>query len=97
MSAKRMKTLPETMESTQKSYYFVSINRPLRAPFMDVNMLKKATKDYGINIDDGEFKIVSSDDTHAFYFKNSNRQVRPRRKILACHGDERGIHQYNIV
>ena len=70
----RMKILPETTESTQKSYYLVSINRPLRAPFMNVDMLQEATKDYGINIDDGEFKIISSDVTHAFYlyqFKNS--------------------------
>ena len=82
MSAKRMKTMPETTESTQKSYYFVSINCPLRAPFMDVDMLKEATKDYGINIDDGEFRIISSDVTHAFYLyqlKNSKPASKARQ------------------
>ena len=78
MSAKRMKTLPETTESI---YYFVSINCPLKEPFLDVNMLKEATKGYRINIDDGEFLIISSDDTHAFYlyqFKNSKPASKAR-------------------
>ena len=97
MSAKRMKT-PEITESTQKSYYFVSINCPLKAPFMDVDMLKEATKDYGINIDDGEFKIISSNVTHAFYlyqFKNS----KPASKAMKVDFSvaRRGIQQYNIV
>ena len=61
------KILPESY-----CYYFVSINRPLREPFLDIDILKDATKDYRINIDGGEFNIVSSDDTHAFLYKFKN-------------------------
>ena len=66
------KILPET----KSYYYFVRINCPLREPFLDVDMLKDATKSYRIDVDDGEFNIVSSNDTDVFYlnkFKNSKK------------------------
>ena len=48
------------------TYYFVSVNCPLKESFMDDEWLKKSTKDCRIALNGG-FNIVCRHESHSFY------------------------------
>ena len=62
--------------------------------FLDIDKLKAATENYRINVDGGEFNIISSDNTHAFYlyiFENSKKASGAKQQDFILDTEEVSI------